>query len=268
MYVTELFKQFQDNRFKQAKKHEIDYMKEVYANTELFDLSKLVRDENFYNITSCEGNWIFPYSFNSLPFINQFIKISNEFSIMLREFKPTILTGCLFLNYEICQIFITFTYYTNSNTLTIPDNLITLIKDTFGDKDGQSLLDNCTQVLAHVFETLDSLSNYAIMVDKNEKAKPEYYAFKDKSKRTIKVTNRPIYYILTKKDVEKKNYHIKPLGKLEYSHAFKVRGHWRKIDEKSIGKDRNGDYKIEGFTWVTEYVKGEGELVNRVRIVK
>ena len=268
MYVTELFKEFQENRIKQAKKSEIDYMKEVYANTELFDFSKLVIEEQYYNIGQVENRWVFPNSFDALPFLSQFIKISNEFCIMLKEYQPTILTGCIFLNYKSFQLFLPFTFHINTHLLVIQNSLIDLLKNTFGYRDAQVLINSSMQMLAHVFEILDSLSKYALVVDKNEKAKPEYYAFRDKSKKTIKVTNRPIYYILNKKDVEKKTYNIQPLGKLEYSHAFKVRGHWRKIDEKSIGKDRNGDYKIEGFTWVTDYVKGEGELVNRVRIVK
>ena len=143
-------------------------------------------------------------------------------------------------------------------TILLPINLETqkrMINDYYGVR------------LTFLIKTFEKLSQYSTLTDIPIN-KTEYYSFKDKNKTTIKITNRPIYYILDKKDYEKKNYHIKPIGKLEYSHAFKVRGHWRRIDEKSIGKDRNGNYKIEGFTWVIDHIRGQGELVNRVRIVK
>lgn len=35
---------------------------------------------------------------------------------------------------------------------------------------------------------------------------------------------------------------------LEWTHCFSVSGHWRKV--KNIGKDRNGDYCVDGYTWV------------------
>ena len=58
------------------------------------------------------------------------------------------------------------------------------------------------------------------------------------------------------------------MGNLEYSFAFKVRGHWRHINEGTFGKDRNGNYNVKGYTWVTEYTKGEGELAKRIRVIE
>jgi len=47
-----------------------------------------------------------------------------------------------------------------------------------------------------------------------------------------------------------------------------VRGHWRK--HEGIGKDREGIYGVEGFTWVSEHVRGPGNLplVKKVRILE
>ena len=264
MYVTELFKDYSQRVKVDAKKKDLDYINETFANTELFDFSKLKKNENHYNIMRVKNRWLFPYEFNSLPFSSQFIKINDEFCLFIKEYNPETIVGTVFMHYKQVIGLIPFTYYVPRNLLIIEENLIKETEKLFG----KELLENVVQMIANIFDALKMLAKYAILVDKNEKMKPEYYTFKDKSKKTIKVTNRPIYYVLDKKDYEKKNYEIKAIGKLEYSHAFKVRGHWRRIDEKSIGKDRNGDYKIEGFTWVTDYIKGDGELVNRVRIVR
>lgn len=55
---------------------------------------------------------------------------------------------------------------------------------------------------------------------------------------------------------------------IEYSHRFWVRGHWRKIDENSFGKDRAGEYNMVGKTWVNECIKGDSSLpiINKKRI--
>jgi hypothetical protein len=49
---------------------------------------------------------------------------------------------------------------------------------------------------------------------------------------------------------------ITPLGnvQIDWSHRWEVRGHWRTIDR--IGKDRDGNYCVSNFTWVSEYIKG------------
>lgn len=56
----------------------------------------------------------------------------------------------------------------------------------------------------------------------------------------------------------------KIINKPQY--AYEVMGHWRKIN--SIGKDRNGNRTVTGFTWVNPYQKGTGELMKKVRIIK
>lgn len=51
--------------------------------------------------------------------------------------------------------------------------------------------------------------------------------------------------------------------------CFNVRGHWRKI--KGIGKNRENDYTIDGYTWIKDYKKGDkNKLLNKakLRIVK
>jgi hypothetical protein len=53
---------------------------------------------------------------------------------------------------------------------------------------------------------------------------------------------------------------------INWSHAWTVRGHWRKVS--GIGKDRDGIESVKGHTWIKSYIKGDGELVKKSRIVK
>jgi hypothetical protein len=82
---------------------------------------------------------------------------------------------------------------------------------------------------------------------------------------------KKIHKIKTIIHVGKKNklteYEKKEHKKLDYSHRFEVMGHWRKVDV--IGKNRNGEYNVNGYTWVVNHVRGDESkpLVIKKRIV-
>lgn len=54
---------------------------------------------------------------------------------------------------------------------------------------------------------------------------------------------------------------------IDWSHRWSVRGHWRTCN--GIGKDRDGNYCVEGKTWVEAHEKGpeEAELIKKQRVV-
>lgn len=56
-------------------------------------------------------------------------------------------------------------------------------------------------------------------------------------------------------------------GKIDWSHRFEVRGHWRKV--AGIGKDRHGQRSVDGYTWITDYAKGPEDkpLIRKSRLV-
>lgn len=60
------------------------------------------------------------------------------------------------------------------------------------------------------------------------------------------------------KNMKDKVKPIMPKGKIDFSHRWEVRGHWRRVS--GIGKDREGNYEVRGLTWVTNCVKGPEEL--------
>lgn len=90
---------------------------------------------------------------------------------------------------------------------------------------------------------------------------------KDNPKRTQPHEVRRIVRVATKKSAP----NLRPIsgaGEIDWSHRWEVMGHWRKVD--TIGKDRGGDYCVEGFTWVKEHIRGPEEmpLVKKPRVVK
>jgi len=47
-----------------------------------------------------------------------------------------------------------------------------------------------------------------------------------------------------------------------------VRGHWRNISPEMVGRDRAGEYSVVGKTWISDFIKGNGPLIEKTRIYK
>ena len=56
-------------------------------------------------------------------------------------------------------------------------------------------------------------------------------------------------------------------SKIDWSHRYEVRGHWRKID--TLGKDREDNYTVQGYTWVRNHIRGPESLplIKKTRVV-
>ncbi len=280
--IHDTFKQFCKERHAEDKGKNFNLLQEVYANTELFDISLY---DFSLNKRTCIGSEVIkngstramcftPEKELSLPFQNNFIKCESVGSyIFIREYEPNLLTGTMYVpsnklftgnvpfyikNYPDTKQIVIATdtkYFLNTNIKVIKDH-------------AEQIAENLLITVISCLEVIGSLSDKAVVSDTPSTTKYEYY--RRKHDTTIKKPIKPIYYVLDKKEETTKNkYHsIRAIGKLEFNHSFKVRGHWRKVSDKTYGKDRNGNYNILGYTWVTEYVKGEGELVKKLRVIK
>lgn len=281
--IAEVFKEFCKERHAEDKGKHYNMLQETFANVELFDLTFLKNDYSYKTSGfTMEGNDLI---FSSptlidlcLPFSYVFSKVNTSENnvitsfVAVRECFPTIITGTVYF------------YYLTGDKINAPFTLHIdngkLIIDTTGFQSTLKAFDRIypnnplymeavTKALLtdiqHTLSCLTNLPKHAVASDKPTKA--VYYNRKKAS--TIKVI-RPIYYVLDKSE-EKKPVQLKmirPIGHLEFSHAFRVRCHWRRIDENSLGKDRNGERTVKGMTFVKEYIKGEGELVKKIRILK
>lgn len=293
--IQDIFKQFCKERHTEDKGKNYDLLQEVYANTEFFDMEFLDRPSELPELTNfiCEplkNSADFPIENFNLPFQNLFVHWKDKCYVFLREYAPDIITGtfyltnCSFLNTNkfVCEgtLNIPFTIRLSNNFLTMSRPSIIVdykgfskfgeLNEIFNTGSIENEEGNILElkVPIEVCKVLNALSHKSIAVDKPVNTYYEYY--RRKRKPTLKIPQRPIYYVLgeKEKDVSAKYKYIQPTGTLEYSYAFRVRGHWRRIGDKTFGKDRNGIYNVKGYTWVTDYTKGEGELAKRIRVVK
>ena len=95
------------------------------------------------------------------------------------------------------------------------------------------------------------------------------YVKQEKNAKAIKILDKPVIIVLRdtpKKDKILSKHRFKH-GHIDYSFSFAVRGHYRKLhNPETIGKDRNGDRTIQGYTWVENYIKGNTDLPVRKRV--
>lgn len=111
-----------------------------------------------------------------------------------------------------------------------------------------------------------------MMLDQIDKKSVHIVSTRDKIKINIsgEKTNHFIkrYILISDKKYKIPEEIARVSKKVDWSHQWLVRGHWREIE--GIGKDRNGDYCIENFTWVKDHKKGpeEKQLIRKTRIIK
>ena len=280
--TDELFNYYERERHGEDKKvnngANFNLLQDVFASTELFDLSLteytpdigdniITRDKDFGGIT----HEVFIPSLKNvaLPFSACFVKkyhnIKGEYlCLFMREYSPTIITGCFWsscsMQNHICGVSTPFYIHTDTGTLEYEHLYSETIK---GFPRAYSRYDT-DKIILDTLYTICHLPHHVVYAD-TPKNSSKYYA---KIKATgIRVNNRPIYYVFNKKDSKSVVNKVNRRGSFELTHAFKVRGHWRRIPENKIGKNRNGEYRVYGYTWVTEYVKGNGELVKKLRVV-
>ena len=283
LHVSELFKEHCNRCIKEDKGKSYNYLQETFANTELFDLSLLNIDRDKYQEVpkpTIDGDKaISEAEFLkgvSLPFEAVFLKLPNtdtdsSVTLFLHEFNPSIVTGSITFMNETNGLAITFHILVDIGKIIVSlDSLTKYVQFLArGVEDMSKIMSYIhTYALRNLHVAIDNLNNlpkHTVVADKT--TKQEYY--RRKGLPTLKVY-KPIYYVMNKKETENSRTFklIKPLGKLEYTYSFKVRGHWRKINPDTYGKNRNGEYVVKGHTFVKDYVKGEGELVKRVRVLK
>jgi hypothetical protein len=84
-----------------------------------------------------------------------------------------------------------------------------------------------------------------------------------KGKRTHTV--RQVIHVYPKKETIASS----PSGReIDWQSRWIVRGHWRV--HNGLGKDRAGNYNVQGYTWITEHCKGPDglPLIKRTRLVE
>ena len=98
----------------------------------------------------------------------------------------------------------------------------------------------------------------------NEKIRARIKLGIGKDKRTY--TFRNVIHVVPKStypEFESKNTRL-----IDWKYRWSCRGHWREHPGK-IGKDRDGNYCVQNFTWVNDHIKGPEHmpLITKQRVV-
>lgn len=139
----------------------------------------------------------------------------------------------------------------------------------YGDETIRNMIKSTHEVIDQVI--LDLCSRKYVYVENNEKIDVK---FRDKATRKlnrVKYTPKMIIYISDKKTF--KNEHPELSGRVisKPQHAFECMGHWRKLHNPDhLGKNREGEYLVEGFTWVIPHIRcaDRGEVLKKVRVIQ
>ena len=281
--IKEVFKQFQTDRHAEDKGRNFNLLQTVYSETELFSLTKLQLPMLKYSMQEKLLSFSVTDSILdniSLPFANVFTHIEDkQYSVknslitsstymFLREYSPEYITGTVYVIDEFnSRRNMPFTISLNKNTITISNIDYNGASDTgtnypipFYTKEA------VMSIIINTVTALSSLQDKKVLVEQQPtKQKMEY--FRRKGEPVIKVPAKYTYYVLGKNDSDsEKKLRQSHKCNLVCTHAFRVRGHWRRIDSNSVGKDRDGNRIIKGYTWVLEYMKNPTEeLVQKVR---
>lgn len=112
-------------------------------------------------------------------------------------------------------------------------------------------------------EILAALEKISYSTHNLYKTSSRKIVFKNITKKEKIKTEKPIYIYLNKKDSETK---VKTMSdysgrKIERLFSWNVRGHWRRLDDpRKRGKNSEGKYIVEGYTWVKPHICGNKDL--------
>jgi len=74
--------------------------------------------------------------------------------------------------------------------------------------------------------------------------------------------NKPIY--ISKKRANHLTTTVYTGEPIVRINSWSVMGHWRRIDQATMGKDRLGHYNVPGYTWISHHVRGDKSLGGRI----
>lgn len=286
MLVEEAFKIFMENTLKEPinkSKKNHDLCVEVYAKTQLIDLSAVYlcnegieanpltmniyeAPDKFTTTTELSGDC----KEVNLPFEACFFKLYGASSeakdpsyLFIREYAPQEYTGALLVDIPDKGI-LKSVFYISEDKLSF-----ILLKGVFPENNTEYALKTLGSKITRALIVINKLSPKNHNIYKVAPVKTEYLR-KKITKEVIKV-QRPVYIYLNKNEKENKvnptkNYRPE---RIERNFGWLVRGHWRKLDNPhKRGKDSQGNYVVEGFTWVKPHICGNPEFVdNKTYIV-
>lgn len=199
-----------------------------------------------------------------LPFSSQFLEFQPE--VLLKDEitgQMSSIRGCLIKErspgvYKIHVVYKTALFENKPRTIVV-GTTIPVVQENFPKKGsiGYYIMMSSLSVVEDVLELINTRTEYG-------ETKESFILKKGFGLGSYRTEINKVVHLRPYKFKEATEY----LGnKIDWSHRWKVRGHWRKCN--SVGKDRNGEYGVDGFTWVIDHIRGpeEKQLIEKTYLL-
>ena len=250
MIIEDCFKEFHSYILQDPinkKKENLEMTKKVHMEAQLVDISNLDK-VNIENKSSIKNI--------CLPFEVTFLKLSQindtrNLCVFIREYSNACYTGTLIFIEKGFILNFPFNIFYNEDGW----NVKVLNENEY--ECGGFDVNRFKVFIIEALYRLEKISNkkHDLYVTKDCKT----MTFRNRALKQKFKVNKPVY-IYTEKSKDIKYISEYKNRKLEKQISWNVRGHWRKIDSKKRGKNPQGEYIVEGFTWVKPHVCGNSDI--------
>lgn len=190
-------------------------------------------------------------SIGSMPYIDSHMIHLRSF--LVKEVAPK--------EYEFIGMFTS----TNAQGRVVEQGIIPFIRNKYADNSVEDS-HNHEIIKKYLYKlcmsTLAILLEYMNTFEIIESTRSSVY----KGKHSCKIIKNVIYITEQRRCFSGRT---KKNEEFQYSHRFETRGHWRKINSVKLGKDREGNYVVQGHTWVKNSIKGAKDLpfIEKTRVI-
>jgi hypothetical protein len=208
-------------------------------------LSADVQNFSYYDATTaCERIDII-----CLPFNNNFIQIDSTEYCFIREYGDNVYTGTFLYKVDNAEEFLG-----NPFTITSKYGVYTIKFTGDTDLEGRQIYSKVVATMIHMLSKISYKLHYIYTTDLDDKNSRIHTPDNKRNKK-------PIYIYVSKNQTKTIKHYEKTYQNLKQLKTWLVRGHWRRLqDPTKFGKNPQGNYVVEGFTWVKPSQKGNKNL--------
>lgn len=203
--------------------------------------------------------------FEKMIILTNFIDASKKktkIHIFVESPSPSEMVVTIFYNEKMqAQYSVVYDKEKRSFKLRTTTEMESLFKNKFGSNyDSEEVKEEVKKIMQS--QQGNTLKIISLIMHKNLYRYIENTNLGNKKRFGRVITNQVVHVYKNKNLINK----LSKNGTIDFKHSFAVCGHWRKVP--SIGKNRNGQYVIEGFTWIDSFTKGSGIFIQKSRVIK
>lgn len=260
MIIEEAFEEFIKYLKVNGRTSDVDLMCKDFINqTQLVDISNtfdLTLDTKDFDIKNVCNPFKYTFIKSSLTHKTHLMNNDTEaFLFLMDSGSPCKYhSGLLFFNNNTIVSDFNFDIIQEKNSVSI------ISAKPINDVFNMNLESRLKSAIKGILNTLEKISYSTHDLYKTSSRK---MVFKNRAKKEKIKVEKPIYIYLNKKDSEIK---VKSMSdykcrNIERLFSWNVRGHWRRLDDpRKRGKNSEGKYIVEGYTWVKPHICGNKDL--------